>query len=162
MAGKVPQSAWLEAFEASAFDVAGSALGCEASVVLERGAMPPPQMPGAYLPLVGEDEQVQLALGAAPEHCQALAKMMMQLGTDAEDLPSGDVADAMNEIVNIMAGAVKTRLLPTVPTLRLGLPIFIHGQPEPTDRLVTSVAHVKLGAVPATLLVVQHRDHAAP
>jgi hypothetical protein len=151
----------MTAMQQAADEVATTALGCAATEHLHYDVPPPPHMPAAYLPLVGQEEQVQLAFAADPASCQALAKSMLAMEPDGEDLPMGDVADAMNELINTIAGAVKKRVFERTGPLSLGLPIFIHGQPEPSARLTTLVRHMRLGSIPAALLVVHQRETGA-
>ena len=161
MSERIPLMEWMSAMQEAATEVATTTLGCAGTEHLALDVPPPPQMPAAYLPLVGVEEQVQLAVAADPGSCQALAKSMLAMEPGGEDLPMGDVADAMNEIINIIAGAVKKRVFERSGPLSLGLPIFIHGQPEPSGRLTTVVRHMRFGDIPAALLVVHQREAGA-
>ena len=83
------------------------------------------------------------------------------MGPDDEDLPPGDVADAVCEVVNIIAGGIKGRVNGRVPPIKLGIPIFVHGAVQPSGRNVLVVAEVLIGNVPAALVLVEPRGAAS-
>jgi hypothetical protein len=66
------------------------------------------------------------------------------------------MADALCEIVNIVAGAFKGRVRDRA-ALQMGLPVFFHGAVQATDHVATSVACVRAGGVPAALVLVHPR-----
>ena len=59
-----------------------------------------------------------------------------------------DIAHAVGELINIMAGGVKQRLQDATSGLRLG-PVFIHGYVQPTQQLEVSLASARIGPVDA-------------
>ena len=76
----------------------------------------------------------------------------------AEPLTPADIADAVCEIVNMLAGGVQRQLRKRAGIeLTLGLPTFFHGPVQPTERLGVAVAEISLGSVPAALLVLHPR-----
>ena len=150
----VPAERWLDALVASTLEAAGAALGCPDARLVETRRALPSGGAGAYMPLIA-DQSLQIALVASEAGCQALAKMLLGMAPTDEDLPSGDVADAVGEIVNVVAGGVKSRMAAAEPGIRLGLPIFIHGHIERTEHIDAVVADVLLGDQPAELLVLQ-------
>ncbi len=118
------------------------------------------QRPGAYIGLMAPGDSVQIGLVADPAGLQALAKAMLGMEPEDEDLPSADIADAIGELANIFAGGIKARMLPKLGSLTLGLPIFINGYIEPTEKLMIHATDLQLGPVTASLLVVREREAA--
>ena len=149
-------AAWLTDLEGAFAEVATTALGFPGLSVTGRHDRPPP-LHGAYLGLVGPAGAVQIGLAASPEGCQALAKGLMGMGADEPAMPENEMADAVCEIVNIVAGAFKARVRDRASPLQMGLPVFIQGAVQPTDRIAVRVAEVRFGEVPALLLLVHPR-----
>jgi len=90
------------------------------------GSIPlPSDLPGAYLPIVGVGgASVYVGWLASNSGCEAMARALLGDPTIGR-LSHDEVADAMGEIVNIVAGAVKRRMAPQGGTLILGLPIYV-------------------------------------
>ena len=150
---------WLEALQTEFDALARGSLGF-AAVERERECSEPPAgMEGAYLGLIAsEGPSFQVGLVAPSEGCRAMANGL--LGSAAPDGPLGaaDVADAVCEIVNMLAGGVQRRLRQKGGlSLGLGLPTFFHGPLQTTDRLGVTAALVRLGGFPSALLVVHPR-----
>jgi hypothetical protein len=146
---------WMDAAEGSASDIAQQALSMDGCTVTDRGARLPTGLCGSYIPLVGDEDSIHIGLVASEAGCQTLARALLCM-TEDEKLPPADVADALGEILNMMAGNLKRRVNEKIPSLALGLPIFINGSIEPTEKLSSMVAFVKIGKVDAALLVLSH------
>jgi hypothetical protein len=154
-------SDWLEALEVEFGSLAVNALGVERVHAVSRHAAPPSGMGGAYLALVSPHGAYQIGLAAPPAGCEAFARGLLSFGP-ADPLSPADVADAVCEIVNMLAGGVQRRMRQkSGDQLGLGLPTFFHGTPQPTERLCVAVAEVRAGAIPAALLVLHPRQLAA-
>jgi len=150
-------AAWLADLEGSVAEIATTALGLPGLAVTTRHESPP-TLHGAYLGLVGPAGAIQIGLAAQPPGCQALAKGLMGMGPAEPDLSEAEMADAMCEIVNIVAGAFKTRLRDRAHPLQMGLPVFISGAIKSTDHVAVQVAEVTLGDLPAAVLLVHPRQ----
>jgi CheY-specific phosphatase CheX len=150
---------WLMDLEGAFEEVSSTALGFPGMVVTGRHEQPPP-LHGAYLGLVGPTGALQIGLASSPAGCQALAKGLMGMGPDEPALPDNEVADAVCEVINIVAGAFKARVRDRASPLQMGLPVFIQGAVQPTERIAVRVAEVKFGEVPAVLLLVHPRPGA--
>lgn len=148
--------AWLADLEGAFQEVASTALGFPGMDVASRHEAPP-ALHGAYLGLVGPAGAVQIGVASSQEGCQALARALMGMGPDDQPLPDNEVADAVCEIINIVAGAFKARVRDRANPLQMGLPVFIQGAVQSTDRVAVRVAEVTFGAVPASLLLVHPR-----
>ena len=148
-------SDWVAAMADASTELALS-LGIDGVEVLGWHDLPPTGMAGAYIPLLAEDQTLQLALLASPAGCADLSRLL--LGMDAEDtVTDADIADAVGELVNIVAGGVKQRMQDASGAggLRLGLPVFIHGYVQPTQQLEVSLASVRIGTVDAHLMALR-------
>ncbi|HUK66235.1 MAG TPA: chemotaxis protein CheX [Anaeromyxobacteraceae bacterium] len=156
---KLVPSDWLEALQAEFEALARGSLGFASVEHVGRVDEPPSGMEGAYLALLAADgPSCQVGLVSTSEGCRALAEGL--LGTAAPDGPlsAPDVADAVCEVVNMLAGGVQRRLRQKSDlTLGLGLPTFFHGPVQTTDRLGVTAAAVRLAGLPAALLVVHPR-----
>jgi CheY-specific phosphatase CheX len=143
--------------EGATEEVASSALALP-GMTIERRHEAPPALHGAYLGLVGPAGAVQIGLAASQAGCQALAKGLMGMGAEEPDLPESEMADAVCEIINIVAGAFKTRVRDRASPLQMGLPVFIQGAVQSTDRVAVQVTEVLLGDLPAAILLVHPRS----
>jgi len=149
---------WVVAMADASSELASS-LGIDGVEVLGWHDVPPAGMAGAYIPMLAEDQTLQLALLASPEGCADLSRLLLGMEPE-EEVAAADIADAVGELVNIVAGGVKQRLqdpgtIGTGGGLRLGLPVFIHGYVQPTQQLEVSLASVRIGAVDAHLMALR-------
>jgi hypothetical protein len=156
-----PMASWLADLEAAFDETARGALGADAVAVTARGEHPRPSWQGAYLGLVGPSGALQIGLAAEEPVCQALAKGLLGMDPGDEALPAAEMADAVCEIVNIVAGAFKGRVRDRAAQLTMGLPTFFHGGVQETERTAVKVAEVRFGDLPAALLLIHPRG-AAP
>jgi hypothetical protein len=70
-------------------------------------------------------------------------------------LRDAEVADAVGELVNMLGGTVKRRS--TGCELVLGLPRFIHGYIEPSDRLTVLTLPTRFGTIDTMVLIAGQR-----
>jgi hypothetical protein len=148
---------WRTAIEAAAREVATYALSFSSSVVKDPVALEAATaMIGAHIPLVGTGQAFDLALVATADGCQALSRAILCMGPGPA-LRDAEVADAVGEIVNMLAGSMKRGLSGTGADLTLGLPIFIHGYLQPTDRLSVLAFPTQFGKIETIVLVAGHR-----
>ncbi len=142
--------------EAAFSDVARDALGMAGATVTGRSAAPPPALQGAYLPLIGPAGAVQIGLAADEPGCRAFARAFMGMGP-AEPMSAEETADAICEIVNIVAGGFKARVRDRVPSLQMGLPAFFRGPVQPTEHTAVQAADLELAGLRAAVLLVHPR-----
>jgi hypothetical protein len=138
-------------------DVASAALGLPGVEVVARGNAAPRTWQGAYLGLVGPAGGFQIGVAADEAGCQALAMGLLGVAPGAAALPVAEMADAVCEIVNIVAGAFKARVRERVAQLAMGLPLFFHGAVQETEHTSLSVAEIRAGPVSAALVLVSPR-----
>ena len=147
---------WMAVMAQAAGDIARGALGWPGCQVSDEPCVPAPTC-GAYVPLIDHGAQLQIGLVADDEGCQLLARALLGLSEGEPPVPPADVADAVGEIVNMLAGGLKRRMQGRIGSLVLGLPIFIRGYVEATEKLEIARARVQLGPVTALALVLRHR-----
>lgn len=150
--GHAAAGAWIDAAERAMAEVAIATLGSDATVAA-RGAEPPPLVGGAYLQLIGDDELVHVGLCADEA---ALRWLATRFCGDAAPLSAHDVADAVGELVNMVAGGVKRRLATERRNLQLGLPLYIHGHLQAGERQTLSASQLGIVGGPTVVLVVLH------
>ncbi len=159
MSAAVTIEDWLQASIEALREVATTALGFEGLEVGEVRESMPQDVGGAFIPLSGEHDSAQVGLAGGPDERKLISGALMQMSADeAAELTNSDVADAMGEIVNIAAGGIKQRLQSRLGSLALGLPLFINGQVEATEKVVTRVADLTMGNHSLVLVIVRARE----
>jgi hypothetical protein len=148
----VAVSDWVAAMADASTELALS-LGIDGVELLGWHDVPPTGMAGAYIPLLAEDQTLQLAMLSSPAGCADLSRLLLGMEPD-EDVSDADIADAVGELVNIVAGGVKQRMQGS-SSLRLGLPVFIHGYVQATQQLEISLASARIGTVEAHLMALR-------
>jgi hypothetical protein len=149
---------WRPAITAAAGEVATYALSWPGAVVRDPvGLEATASMIGAHIPMVGAGRAFDLALVSSYDGCQSLARAILCMGPGPA-IADGEVADAIGEIVNMLAGSMKRRLSGVAADLTLGLPIFIHGYLQPTDRLSVLALPIRFGAVETVVLIAGARS----
>jgi hypothetical protein len=155
---KIIPGQWRTAIETAAKEVATYALSMPGVVIKDPvGLEAASSMVGAHIPLVGTGQAFDLALLATADGCHALSRAILQLAP-ATPLRDGQVADAVGEIVNMLAGSMKRKMSGFGADLTLGLPIFIHGYLQPTERLSVIAFPTRFGKIDTIVLIAGHRD----
>jgi CheY-specific phosphatase CheX len=150
---KLTLAQWRVAIEGASQEIATNAFsfpGAKVSDPVSHQAAA--AMIGAHIPVLGSVGAFDLALVSSPEGCQALSRAILYASPD-QVLKDTEVADAIGEVVNMLAGSVKRRLTGLGAELELGLPIFLHGYIQPTDRLSVVALPTKFGPVDAMVLI---------
>jgi hypothetical protein len=142
---------WMIELVGAATEVA-HAMGLGAMQVIGRVA-PPREAAGVYLPIVGREGVALYVAWLAPGvGCEAMARALLG-DLVAGPLSPGDVFDAMGEIVNIVAGAVKRRMRHADMSLALGLPIYAATPIVPVGARVQATC-ISCGGVDGFLVVI--------
>ncbi len=145
---------WMSAVVSSAEELATVALGFDgASLVGRRGDMPT-DLTSAVVALVSDTASVQLGFAATENGCKSLARALLCMDP-GEELPAEDVADAVGEVVNIIAGQVKRVIGTQDATVKIGLPLVVHGKFETSDSVEAAFADLNVGPVPVTVMVLK-------
>lgn len=123
----IPLQRWTESVTSALSEVAASSLSVEMTVEGVELASPA-TLCGSLVALVSGRNVVCVGFSSRPEGCRQLAGAMLGLeGADIDGLSHDDVRDSIGELVNILAGAVKTKLSGEDAELTLGLPIYFEG-----------------------------------
>ena len=149
----VSTQVWIDSLADAVKELATGMLSLEAGDALGVRNELPPQVWGAMISLVGDEESVEVGVLANPEGCQVLARALLCLEPD-DELEDGDVMDSLGEIINILAGGVKSRVSDSVQNLRLGLPVRFQGTLSISENQAVTVADIKVGEVVMQLVVV--------
>jgi len=158
MSSKLTLAQWRIAVEGAATEIATYALSQPAAIVQDPvSAECASAMIGAHIPMIGGGLAFDLALVASAEDCKALSRAILCAAADAP-LRDAEVADAVGEIVNMLAGSVKRRMSGLRVDLELGLPIFLHGYIQPTERLSVIALPTRFGTIDTMVLIAGQRS----
>ena len=143
---------WTDAMVDSLNELATDMLGFDEGKLVEIRDEMPDSMIGAHVAMVSIQEALSVGFISDKEGCNALARALLCMEPD-EELPESDVADALGEIVNIIAGGVKRRLVERDASIKIGLPVYFSGKMKPTKNTKSKVLEVQLGTVHAQLFL---------
>jgi CheY-specific phosphatase CheX len=135
--------------------VAVEALGLEKPALLEARRKLPGQYAGSLIPVFSEEVSTQIGLVSDAAGCELLTRALLGMMPD-EEVGADDIPDGIGEIVNMMAGGVKSELDGTLHGIKLGLPVFVNGHIETGENLVSEVSSLKLGDAVVDLFVLKH------
>jgi hypothetical protein len=148
---------WRSAVEGAATEIATRALSFPGVVVHDPvGVERSVAMIGAHIPLVGGGQAFDMALVSSAQGCEALSRAILCLDPHPA-IRDVEIADAIGEIVNMLAGSMKRRLAGHGAHLALGLPIFVHGHMQRSDRLSVITLPVRFGPVDTMVLIAGSR-----
>lgn len=141
MSELIPLEDWAAATTTSMEEVAMAALGLESCSTRATEAEASDADCGGYIPLLTDHESVQIGLATDFASCLRMARLLLVLDEADPDPPMSEVRDAMAELANMLAGAIKTRVGAgrEGAAIQLGLPFFVHGRISPVAGLVDSV-----------------------
>jgi len=144
--------AWLTAFREAALEMAATSLRFDGTVQpMPDSSLCGPQ-PSAYIPILSREESIRLGISTSPDGVRLLTRAMLRIRAD-RPIEDADAADGMGEILNIVAGKVKSRMTQGDGTLLLGLPMFISARSHAGANLEHVEADIRLGPVPCRLTV---------
>ena len=138
---------------------AGSLRFDGAAAPVELGSVKSGTNPAAYISVLSESNSMHLGLSASMQGCRTLTRAFLGI-REKDGISERDVVDAMSEILNILAGKVKSRLASRDGSLRLGLPIFLVGAIQVTANMDRAAGGVEMGPVSCELLVFRNRGAA--
>jgi hypothetical protein len=144
---KLTLGQWRTAVAGAATEVATRALSFPGAIVqdpvgIERSAA----LIGAHIPLVGGGQAFEMSLVSSAEGCEALTRAILCMAAGPA-LREVEIVDAVGEIVNMMAGGMKRRLAGHGAHLALGLPIFVRGYLQSSDRLGVIALPIRFGPI---------------
>jgi len=158
----IPIQEWLEGLMEATQELLGTSLRFDrsqdgkkknsaAEKAAKAAAAAEPQ-PGAYIAVLGEANAMHLGICSSQEGCRALARGLLGMRSD-EALSDKDAMDGISEVMNIIAGKVKSRMADRDHSLRLGMPIFMEQEIQMRDNMERVKVDVSVGPVPCQLLV---------
>lgn len=87
----------------------------------------PTDKTGGFVTLLGSQLSLQVAILSDTKGIQQISRALMCMEPDEPDLDEDDVADAMCEVANQLAGMMKRDLISACPDVRIGLPLVVKG-----------------------------------
>lgn len=155
--GPLPLGSWLEAFRHAADELGRISLRFDTRTPAQEAD--DGSRPGAYIAVLSEHDSVHLGLTASPAHCRVLARGLLGL-RHGEAIADKDVIDGVSEVMNILAGKVKSQMSGHDGQLRLGLPMFIATPIQPAGDMEHVCESIAIGPVACELRVYRRRLHA--
>ncbi|KJF17950.1 chemotaxis protein CheX [Acidithrix ferrooxidans] len=149
-------STWLHAMVNSAEELATSTLGLEGITVINEALPKERDFPGSYVAIVGDSYNFEYGIAGSWDSCAVLARALLFMEPE-EELSEDDLADAVNEVINIVAGGIKRRMSEIDTGLKLGLPAFFNGTLHPTSHQEAAASKVDLAGAEVYLMVFRHR-----
>jgi hypothetical protein len=162
----IPIQEWLEELKQAAQDLLRTSLrfdrespaGAKARAA-KKAAVSAEVGPGAYIAVLGERNAMHLGISTTSEGCHALARGLLGMRSD-EPLSDKDAVDGVSEVMNIIAGRVKSQMSDRDHSLRLGMPIFMEQPIQVRENMERLAADVKIGPVPCQLMVFKMKQAA--
>lgn len=152
----VPLKDWLLCFAGTAKEVATNPLGFASASDIQAFVDEIPEGHiGAYLPFDGSDELFWLCMFSDKAGARSLSRALFVLGPDEEDLPDDEICDSIGEIINIMAGLVKSHMEAKEIPCKIGLPHYLDSATEVNARARRQQATIRIGPVSVHLAVVR-------
>ena len=149
---------WLDCLSYVTNDYAAHHLRFDASAPAPAASAPGEPRPAVYVAILGSKISMHLGIVTSVQGAQALTRAFLGL-RGQESVDEGDVVDGMSEILNILAGKVKSRMSARDGSLRLGLPMYVSGAVGHGDGIERAVVDVAVGPVPCQLHVFRQSRH---
>jgi hypothetical protein len=148
---------WLDALQAAAHEFMQTTYNSkEVAATSRQSSLPWHNTMGAWVPLIGDAYSLQLGLVSTDDGCQAIARRLLNLAP-LEPLTEEDMADAIRETVNILAGMSKKTIEGDISKSTLGLPLFIAGHIKITKEQAAVSEMITLGNEICYLIVLKQR-----
>ena len=146
---------WVQQMQLVTTELTGAALKFENRRVVHLPASKKEGV-GSYISVLSAFDSMHLGLVTTSAGCRVLARGLLQVPAD-EELSDSEVVDGVNELVNIVAGKVKARLVGRDGMLRLGLPMFLTTPVRLTERMEVAQQVAQVGPVECRLMVFRER-----
>jgi hypothetical protein len=118
----------------------------------ERSASP--ELFGALVSVASDRTSIQVGILSTRGGHAAVARTMLAI-EPSEEVAEDDIADAIRELTNLVAGGLKRAMIDRDSGLRIGLPVFIHGAVEKTASLELAVQYLNLSGESVAIVVLQ-------
>lgn len=143
---------WLGASLEGLGETATMALGIDPPETHGHSDTLPTDLVGSVMSLQA-DTGAQVGLFSTMAGCEFMARCLLACSPDDPPLPEGDVADALGEVLNILAGGAKTRMAKAGVSCKLTLPVFVHGYVVPAHNQTVRVVKLRVGKADVELFV---------
>ncbi|MEK7347571.1 MAG: chemotaxis protein CheX [Candidatus Eisenbacteria bacterium] len=143
---------WLDSLSEIALHYATNHLRFDRSAAPPGAATSGTPRPAVYVTILGARNSMHLGIATTPDGARTLTRAFLGL-RGPEELADRDVVDGLSEILNILAGKVKSRMTARDGTLKLGLPMFVSGSVGHGEGIEKATADVMLGPVPCQLQI---------
>jgi hypothetical protein len=148
----IPLKEWLKAFEAATAEFAAGSMRFD---VRTEPVTDETARPGAYIAILSDHNSIHLGLSTTGSGLRALTRGLLGLRA-SEELTEREVADGVSEVMNIVAGKVKSAMSGRDGRLRLGLPMYLPSPIAAGPGMEVVGCEFKLGPVPCRLSVYRH------
>jgi CheY-specific phosphatase CheX len=152
---KVALTEWVEALVAAANQLAIESLGFEEGEIVATETSLGSLASGSLIALVGNQNSVEVGLCASEANCVSLARAFLGMEPEDGELSRADLDDALGEMVNVMAGALKARIHEKIPGMQLGLPIVFQGLLGASTNAEVMVVHIRWQDVEAQTVLIR-------
>ena len=148
---------WMEAMVDAARELGASSLGFETGEVISTSDTMPDVQAGSCVALAGDEESLQVGMAASLATCMQLARRFCMLEPEDEDLDQADLSDVLGEIVNVLAGGMKTRIAEQAQSMSIGLPLVLYGPIEVPATTEIAVSNLRWEDQDVQLWLLHHR-----
>jgi hypothetical protein len=148
----IPIKEWLVAFETAAAEFAAGSMRFDARTEPVTDDV---SRPGAYIAILSDHNSIHLGLSTTGAGLRTIARGLLGLRA-SETLTEKEVADGVSEVMNIVAGKVKSAMSGRDGRLRLGLPMYLSSPIAAGPGMEVSSIEIKIGPVPCKLSVYRH------
>ncbi len=153
---------WLDQLQKTGSEVASTSLGASTYDIVGRTVGIPKELAGSCIAMIGDEYATQIGICSDQAGAQRLAGMMLGLGPD-EELDEDGVSDAVCELINVVAGLLKTNVAAQAPKakpdhMQLGLPVFIRGHLAVSAGVEAGALQVNIDEVPVHFLVLKPKS----
>jgi hypothetical protein len=147
---------WLDCFKEATNDLAKSSLRFDGVPPRETPGKGEQANPGTYIAIMTDSSSMHLGITSTPQGVRVLARGLLGLRQDQE-LSDQEAVDGVSEMMNIVAGKVKSKMASRDGTLQLGLPMFVQTPIQVNEQMERASADVTIGPVACQLLVFRNR-----
>jgi len=147
---------WADALVSATNELATTSLGYEEDTIISTISDLPDIPMYSLVALAGDDTTLQIGMAATPEDCMELSRTLLGMEPEDEELSEQDLVDALGEIVNVLAGGVKTRMAHVAASMRIGLPIVLKGTVNVSKSTDVSATLIRWDAAEAQLVLLRH------
>lgn len=152
---KIPLAEWVDALVGAANQLATESLGFEEGEIVESETSLGSLVSGSLIALVGNQHSVEVGFCATPDNCVSLVRAFLGMEPEDGELSRADMDDALGEMVNVLAGALKSRMDGRVPSMQLGLPIVFQGMLGASTNAEVMVVHLRWQDVDAQTVLIR-------